>query len=60
VVKHLRILFSYPTLYIIPYFRMKGSDFLANFYFKLGLEFLASNLSLNKLYFLHPYRFYKK
>ncbi len=33
VVKHLRILLSYPTLYIIPSFKIKGFSFFANFCF---------------------------
>jgi hypothetical protein len=33
VVKHLRILLSHPTLYIIPSFRIKGFACLVNFYF---------------------------
>jgi hypothetical protein len=35
VVKHLCNLLSYPILYIIPSFRLKGFTFLANFYFEV-------------------------
>ncbi len=38
VVKHLRILLSCPNLYIIPSFRIKGSTFLAKFYFWVKLK----------------------
>jgi hypothetical protein len=33
VVKHLRIMLSCPTLYIISSFKVKGSTLMANFYF---------------------------
>jgi hypothetical protein len=33
VVKHLRILLFCPILYIIPFFKVKGYAFLANFHF---------------------------